>query len=41
MVELHIGGLSLVEVGRWLSLPLRTVEREFYVARLWLRNELG
>ena len=41
IAELHLfGGLTLPEVGRVLSIPLRTVERRWKVAGTWLRKEL-
>jgi len=42
VVELRfIGGLALREVSAVLGVPLRTVERDWTVARAWLRARLG
>lgn len=42
LVELRFfGGLTMPEVAAAMELPLRTAEREWQFARLWLLNELG
>lgn len=42
IVELRFfGGMSMKEISEALSVPLRTVEREWLMARAWLRAELA
>jgi len=42
IVELRFfAGLSMTEVAAALNLPLRTVEREWAMARAWLRRRIG
>jgi len=42
IVEMRFfGGMTNEEIGDFLGLSLRTVEREWRVARAWLRRELG
>lgn len=42
IVELRFfGGLSLPDISRLLEIPLRTVERDWQWARVWLRAQLG
>ena len=42
VVEMRfLGGLSLEETADALDVPLRTVEREWALARTWLRTELS
>jgi RNA polymerase sigma factor (TIGR02999 family) len=42
LVELRFfGGLSHPEIAELTSVPLRTVERRWSLARAWLRGELG
>jgi RNA polymerase sigma-70 factor (ECF subfamily) len=42
VVELHFfGGLSFEEIAEALGVGLRTVERDWQMARAWLRSELS
>jgi RNA polymerase sigma factor (TIGR02999 family) len=42
IVELHFfGGLSFEEIAEALGIGLRTVERDWKMARAWLRSELS
>lgn len=42
IVELRFfGGMSMKEIAEALSIPLRTVEREWLMARAWLRAALA
>lgn len=41
IVELRFfGGLEMAEVAQFLGMPLRTAEREWRFARVWLENQL-
>jgi RNA polymerase sigma factor (sigma-70 family) len=35
------GGLTAAEIAQVLDISLATVERDWAVARLWLRREMG
>jgi RNA polymerase sigma factor (TIGR02999 family) len=42
IVELHfIGGLSFEEIAEVLGIAVRSVTRDWAMARAWLRNELS